>query len=257
MKKLCLIILIIFCSFNPSLSQSQRTTFLSYEAAGNFDIFPIHDPCNNIKTGNLLSGYLGITIGHEIGHNCVLETGFIRKNYTEGYQNAQPVTRFDQWISSSEAFYAMQVPLRLKKSFNLIRNRFYITPVLGYHLSYNFDYGYDSDNISNLFDSTVVYSVIFDNSRSLKRFFSLIETGVSFDYYLTHTLNLSLLFSHYSGLNKVYHVDITTNKNNCITDQASGYSKGSYWSLGLAFRCRVSNLKKPQDMKKYQPKIIK
>lgn len=255
MKKLCLIFLFVFCSFNLSLSQ--RATFLSYEATGNFDVFPINDPCNNIETGILLSGYLGMTIGHEFAYNWVLETGFIRKTFIEGYQDAEPTPGFGKWISSSEAFYAMQIPLLVRKSFNLIRNRFFITPVAGYHLSYNFDYGYDSDDISNSFDSTMVYSVVYDNSRSLKRFFSLIETGVSFDYYITHTLNLSLLFSRYTGLNKVYHVDITTNKNNCTTDQAYGYSKGSYWSLGLAFRCRVSNLKKPQDSKKNRPKITK
>jgi hypothetical protein len=237
MKKSILTVTVFL--FTLSSGFSQNSTFIGGEFALTGDIYDFNDPCGLITTTPLITGSWGITVGREINRNFLVETGLIRKYYDSGfgYNNMSFAAG-----SSSNAFNSWQIPLRLKAKLNLIKNRFFLTTTIGYHFSINSDYGYGGgvggDGFISGSDTVIVSYTVND---SLAKTFSLLETGIGFEFAVTDGFIISLSSSYYTGFNKVYQMDMTTEGGGCSPDNAFGISKGSYWAVSLGIKYAISN----------------
>lgn len=217
MNKIILIILLTLAGYTSALSQG--STFLGIEGGINHDQYFIYDPCAVYEEADLLlSGRVGLNVSHTISESFMLESGLIIKFYNEGFQEIIP-SFFGNAIISEEAFSAFQIPLRLRYKYNLIKNRFFLATVLGYHLSINLDYKYNSQ----LYEKDI---------------FSLIEAGIGFEYFINDHTAISLIPSYYGGFKSFYEDEILTN---CSTENSIISSNGSYLSLTLGIKYRISN----------------
>ena len=236
-KGIIIIIAILFVSIHPGFGQNK--TYFGGEAAMTGDIYDIIDPCNLITTTPLITGSWGFTVGQEISKNFLIETGLIKKYYDEGFGYTIKSVVLG---SSSNAFNTWQIPLRLKSRINLIKERLFLTTTIGYHFSINTEYGYGGGSGGGGFingNDTISVNYV-DNSIS--KTFSLIETGIGFEFVAFDGLIFSLSSGYYTGFKKVYQLNMTTEGHNCSTDNAFGISKGSYWSIAFGIKYTISNL---------------
>jgi len=219
---------------------SQNKTFIGGEFAMTGDIYDIIDPCNLITTTPLITGSWGFTAGQEINNNFLIETGLIRKYYDEGFgYNIESLILG----SSSNAFITWQIPLRLKSRINLINERLFLTSTIGYHFSINTEYGYGGGSGgASLVDGNDTIRVSYTINDSITKTFSLIETGLGFEYAAFDGFIISLTSSYYTGLRKAYQLDMTTENYNCSSDNAYGISKGGYWNIAFGIKYALSNL---------------
>ncbi len=79
---------------------------------------------------------MGNYIKQEVTNKLFLETGLIRKYYSDGV-NFKNISS----ISSNNAFNAWFIPIRLGASLNLKKNKISIAPVIGYNFCINSNYG--------------------------------------------------------------------------------------------------------------------
>ena len=219
---------------------SQNKTFIGGEFAMTGDIYDIIDPCNLITITPLITGSWGVTAGQEINNNFLIETGLIRKYYDEGFgYNIESLILG----SSSNAFITWQIPPRLKSRINLINERLFLTATIGYHFSINTAYGYGGGSGGGCFiDGNDTIKVSYTINDSITKTFSLIETGLGFEYVVFDGFIINLTSSYYTGLRKVYQLDMTTENYNCSSDNAYGISKGGYWNIAFGVKYALSNL---------------
>ncbi|MGK7396079.1 MAG: hypothetical protein ACNS62_15995 [Candidatus Cyclobacteriaceae bacterium M3_2C_046] len=215
----------ILLSTLVNVSYSQNVKYAGVEGSVSHDYYIIHDPCKEIEEAALLlSGSFGFFIAQSLNEDFLLETGIIFKYYTEGFQETQPSFANRKLIASGDGFPAVQIPIRLRTHLNLIKNRLFLSTVLGYHLSINTDYKYNPE---------------FYNGK----YFSLIEAGAGFEYFISENVVVSLIPSYFMGFSRIYEYEINTSKGNCTTDEAISISNGSYLSiLSLGLKYRISDL---------------
>ncbi len=238
MKKNLFTIIILFVITQSAFSQNK--TFVGAELAMTGDIYDIIDPCNLITTTPLITGSWGLTIGQEINKNFLIETGLIRKYYDEGFgYNTESVILG----TYSNAYNTWQIPLRLKSRINLLHKRLFLTATAGYSFSINTEYGYGGGSGGGgMVNGNDTINVFYTVNDSVTKTFSLLETGLGFEYVVFDGLIISLSSSYYTGLKKAYQLNMTTEGCNCNTDNAFGISKGGYWSVAFGIKYSVSNL---------------
>ena len=202
------------------------------------DVFDINDPCGFLTSTNLITGSWGFTLTQEINSNFLVETGFLIKYYDAGYSYS---TGFGNVGNSYNAFDTKQIPIRLKARMNLLKNRLFLTTTIGYHFAFNSnyddDYGWGGSDIISGNDTIIISST----GRALTKTFSLIEAGAGLEYTLFDGLVLSLSTSYYSGLKKVYQMDVKITDPECISSESYGISKGSYWNIAFGIKYAISN----------------
>ncbi len=238
MKKSIVVIIILFALSHSGFSQNK--TYIGGEFAMTGDIYDIIDPCQLITTTPLITGSWGFTIGQEINKNFLVETGLIRKYYDEGFgYNFESIIQG----TSSNAFNTWQIPLRLKSRINLLKDRLFITTTIGYHFSINTEYGYGGGaGGGSVVNGNDTISVNYIKNDLTSKTFSLIETGIGFEFAAFDGLIFSLSSSYYTGFKKVYQMNMTTEDNNCSSDNVFGISKGGYWNIAFGIKYAISNL---------------
>ena len=238
MKKNIFAIIILFTFAQAGFSQNK--TFFGGEFAITGDIYDIIDPCNLITTTPLITGSWGLTVGLEINNNFLIETGLIRKYYDEGFGYNMKSLILGTY---SNAFIIWQIPFRLKSRINLINKRLFLTATIGYHFSINTEYGYGGGSGGGVFiDGNDTIRVSYTINDSITKTFSLIETGLGFEFLAFDGFIISLTSSYYTGIRKVYQLDMTTENCNCSSDNVYGISKGAYWNIALGVKYALSNL---------------
>lgn len=238
MKKHIIVITIFFVLINSGFGQNK--TYIGGEFAMTGDIYNIIDPCNLITTTPLITGSWGFTIGQEINRSFLIETGLIRKYYDEGFgYNIESLIIG----TSSNAYNTWQIPLRLKARMNLIHNRLFLTTTVGYHFGINTEFGYGGGSGGGgIVDGNDTIKVFYTVNDSLAKTFSLIEAGIGFEFVVFDGFVLSLSSGYYTGLKRVYQMDMKTESNQCSSDKAVGINKGSYWNITFGIKYAISNL---------------
>lgn len=238
MKKIAIFIFIVVIFSH--LGYSQNRTFIGSEFAMTGDIYEIIDPCILITTTPLITGYWGVTLGHEFNNNFTVETGLIRKYYDEGFgYNIESLIIG----TSSNAYNTWQIPFRLKSKINLLKNKLFLTTTVGYHFSINTEYGYGGGSGGGeLIDGNDTINVFYTVNDSISKTFSLVEAGIGLEFAAFDGLIVSLSSSYFTGFKNVYQLDMKTENQNCITHNAYGISKGSYWNIAFGIKYAISNL---------------
>jgi len=213
----------------------QNKTYFGMEAAMTNDIYEITDNGNNLKSVPLVTGLWGFNLRQDI-HNIFLETGLIRKYYDEGFG----FHSMDGY-GSSNAIDAWIIPLRLGTKINLCKDKIYFVPIIGYSFCINSDYGsygYGSGSQKSGSDSI---SYNYSDNVSLTKNFSLLQTGLGFEFKLFKTAILSVSTNYYTGFKKTVQLDINYKTNNSATTTGKAFSKGEFWSFGVGLKYPISD----------------
>lgn len=209
------------------------------EASITNDIYEITETGDDLKTGPLTEGFWGLNLRQDITSYFFIETGLIRKYYDSGI-GFKPIdisfaySSIDVWL----------IPLRLGTRLNLYKEKIYFVPVVGYSFCINSDYGYGNYITGPGFAKTANYSVSFNYSENtdLVKHFSLLQTGLGFEFKLFKTIVLSFSSNYYTGFKKVIELkDITYTVNNSNSFTGESFSKGEFWSLGVGLKYPISN----------------
>lgn len=221
---------------------SQKKTFMGVEGNLANDRLSIEDNGKQLQHVPLLAPLVGVTIRQEINHYFFTEIGLFYKPYDEGigfkvdHTGYATSTGFDSWI----------VPFRLGTYLQAHNKKIRLTPVIGYSICKNQDYGYDSVYApgSGSWNYTITHSdsVAYDYSVTYNnKTFSLIQTGIGIEIKLLKTLNLNFSANYYFGLNHVYQQDVLYRINGSSNQSAKMISKGQFWSIGVGLQYPISN----------------
>jgi Outer membrane protein beta-barrel domain len=222
---------------------SQKKTFIGVEGNLANDRLSIEDNGGQLQHVPLLAPLVGVTVRQDLSQHFFTEIGFFYKPYDEGIgfkvedNGYETGTGFDSWI----------VPFRLGTYIKTHNKKIRLTPVIGYSICKNQDYGYDSvyapgtgswDYTITRSDSVAYsYSVTYNNKT-----FSLLQIGLGIEIKLLKTLNLNFSANYYFGLNPVYEQDVLYRINGSPNQSAKMTSNGQFWSVGVGLQYPISNL---------------
>jgi hypothetical protein len=239
MTKAILILFVSACFTNAIHAQSK--TYVGIEGGASHDRYDYVDDGALLKKVPLLSGYFGLTVRQHLSENVFLELGLLRKYYSEGIG-----FKTSGGYGSSNAINAWFVPLRLGSRINLAKQKVYLTPLIGYTLAINSDYGYGNGGSAGFEINkrdTVSYNVF--SRLSLRRTFPLLETGLGVEFLIRRSALISLYANYFTGFHNVIEQDIQY-QHNGSSSTAKGLSKGDMLSFTLGVRYPISHLWQPQ-----------
>ncbi len=133
MKKL--LILALFIPGICGKAYSQNRTFIGGGVSITNDKYELVDPNGGLAIGPLTNGTFGLIIGQELSNTFVVETGFIKKQYSEGFH-----FKAAHSYGSLGSLTSVQIPLRLKYRLPIYRQKVFFTSTAGYVLGLNSSY---------------------------------------------------------------------------------------------------------------------
>lgn len=215
----------------------QNKTYFGMEAAINHDIYEITDNGNNLKSIPLITELWGFNLRQDI-HNIFLETGLIRKYYDQGFG----FHSMDGY-GSTNAIDAWIIPLRLGTKINIYKDEIYFVPIIGYSFCINSDYGSYEYGYGSGFQKSGSDSISYNYSDnvSLTKSFSLLQTGLGFEFKVFKTAILSVSTNYFTGFKKTVELDINYKTNNSATTAGKAVSKGEFWSFGVGLKYPISD----------------
>jgi len=231
--------LLVVLVLTTATAYGQKSTFFGIGGALNYDVYEFTDPGNTLKETPLPAGSWGFTVCQEISDFLMLETGFVQKEYWEGY--GYNVESFD--IGSSASSYAtFQIPLRLKTKINLLKDKIALNPVVGINYAVNSEYGYGLGyGGGSLQTEEIKITTTYTEDVNLKKSFLLLETGLQFEFVILKDFLVGLNAGYLNGFDKVSQIEYDYGVNDGELQKAYAHSNGSYWNLGLAVSYRVSD----------------
>ena len=238
MKTILAVVPVIYFMVNEVSGQNR--SYFGMEASITNDVFEITETGDDLKTGPQTGGLWGFNLRQDITSYFFIETGLIRKYYASGIGFKRPIdisfsgTSIDAWL----------IPLRLGTRVNLYKEKLYFVPVLGYSFCINTYYGYGSYGPSSGSAKTIDHSVSFSYTENtdLVKYFSLIQTGLGFEFILFKTVVLSVSTNYYTGFTKVIELnDITYTVDDSDSFTGESFSKGEFWSIGVGLKYPISN----------------
>ena len=214
----------------------QGKTYLGFEVSMANDLFTISDKGDYLKNVPLYNGTWGFNLRQEVGKIFFVESGFLVKFYQQGFG-----FKTIPYYGSSSGDPSWLIPARLGLNVNLLQEKVYLTPVVGYSFGINplyrsYGLGYGTSKSST---TSIVYS--YTETPNSSRYFSLFQVGLGIEFKLFRTLRLSTLANYYSGLNKVNQLNIAYTVNNSTAATGIATSKGQFWSIGVGLKYPISN----------------
>jgi hypothetical protein len=214
----------------------QKTTYIGLEGALTHDVYEILHKGNGLKRIPIISGLWGVNIRQHISEQFFLQTGVIRKYYEEGIA----FKKMDGY-TGGDAMSAWFVPFSIGSSYKLLKNKIFISPVIGYVFCINSDYGYGNGGGGGIYENNdgtkITYQYI--STYNLKNF-SLLQTGLSLELTMFKTGILAVSGNYYTGFKKLIGQDIAYKINNEPGQTGSAYSRGDVFSLGIEIKYPVS-----------------
>ncbi|MCF8232748.1 MAG: hypothetical protein K9J27_11220 [Bacteroidales bacterium] len=231
--------LLVVLLLTTATTYGQRSTFFGFGGALNYDVYEFTDPGNMLRETTLPAGSWGFFIGQEISEFLMLETGFVQKEYWEGYSYNVESPNLGYGGSS---FIAYQFPLRLKSKINLKKKRITLNPVIGVHYSINMDYGYGLGyGGGTLQTEDIKISTTYTEDVNLKKSFLLLETGLQLEFVMLKDFLVGVNAGYLNGFDKVSQIEYDYGVNDGELQKAYAHNNGSYWNFGLAVSYRVSD----------------
>src|SRR3990170_8146253 len=138
---------------------AQHNTYFGLEIGvtnDRFEYFDDGDIFVTIPLNNLRSGVL---VGHSFNNLLSIETGFVIKNYTEGFGFQMPMHRSSNTSSSIRTW---QIPFRIKPRVKLFSDNLFFTPTIGFHYCINRDHLFRAERSSFGSSNFVTFSYTRD-----------------------------------------------------------------------------------------------
>jgi len=233
MKQFALTATIIIYLLNSAYGQNKTYFGLEFSVAN--DIYKITDNGDYLMTVPLIDGQGGFNIRQELNRSIFIETGLILKYYWQGFG-----FKTIPYYSSVSSDPSWIIPVRFGLNVNLYKRKIYLVPVVGYSFGINPSFGYGYGYGKETSSTTVIYYYYTENP-DVSRYFSLLQTGIGFEFTLFKKLLFSISTNYYSGFNKTTQVDITYTVNNANPTTGTAISNGEFWCVGTGLKYPISN----------------
>ncbi len=221
--------LLIAAGFLTMACFGQQNTYFGIEFGVSNHRFEYFDDGDRLVRIPLPDVRVGVVVGHTFGNFLSLETGIIRKNYTEGY-GFNLGTFESSHLSTS--IHTWQIPLRVKPKVKILSDHLFISSTIGIHYCFNQDFEFHSGGGGSAGEEVFVrhhYGVEY----GLTRAFPLLETGFGIEVHLFKRASINLTAGYFTGFKPVIEMDILYNVNDGPDTMARAHSKGEYVSLYL------------------------
>jgi len=235
MKKLSLTVIVIICFLNSAPGQNKTYFGLEFSVAN--DIYKITDNGDYLINVPLVNAIGGFNLRQEINRYIFVETGLILKYYWQGFG-----FRTIPYYGSSSSDASLLIPIRLGLNFNLYKAKVYLVPVLGYSLGINPPFGYGTGRGKQT-SSTTTITYNYTENPNVYQVFSLLQTGIGFEFKLFKTLLFSISTNYYRGFNNTTHLDINYTVNNSNQTTGTAISKGEFWCVSTGLKYPISNFR--------------
>jgi hypothetical protein len=233
MNQFTLTVIITICFLNSALGQKRTYFGLEFSVAN--DIYEITDNGDYLVNVPLINGQGGFNLRQEISRNLFVETGLILKYYWQGFG-----FKTIPYYGSTSDDPSWIIPVRLGLNLNLYKGKIYLVPVVGYSFGINPPYGYGL-GYGKQTSSTTTIDYNYTENPDVSRYFSLLQTGIGFEFKLFNTLLLSITTNYYSGFKKTTHLDINYTVNNSNQTTGTAISKGEFWCVTSGLKYPISN----------------
>lgn len=232
MKHLTLTVIIV-CLI--SLAYGQNKTYFGLEFSLANDIFKISDNGNYLIKIPLINGQGELKLRQEIRRNLFIETGLIMKYYQQGFG-----FKSIPYYGSSSGDPSWIIPLRFGFKLNILKEKIYLVPVVGYSFGINPPYG-NGLGYGNPTSSSTTIDYDYTENPNVSRYFSLLQTGIGFEFKLFKTLLFSISTNYYGGFRETTHLDINYTVNNSNQTTGTAISKGEFWCVSTGLKYPISN----------------
>jgi hypothetical protein len=225
---------------------AQRKTRIGFETGPTFDRYhfsPTSQHTNYKNKGwNVMWGF---HINQELTEQISIETGFVRRNSEAIFEI---ISNPNNTISAS-SFHSWQIPIRFRFNIPVLKDRIWISSLVGYHLGINSSSGLNSISSGTPTDgirregippATYEYTAYFNHSDN--RFFSLLETGLGFHWRVFNELNLNLTTSYFTGFTKVNSVTVVVND----FPELYASSTNEYFNVRLSVSYPIAGFRKKE-----------
>jgi hypothetical protein len=233
MKQFTLTATLIIYFLNSAYGQNK--TYFGVEFSVADDIYKITDNGDYLRTVPLIAAQGGFNIRQEINRSIFIEAGLILKYYQEGFG-----FKTIPYYSSSSSDPSWIIPVRFGLNLNLYKEKIYLVPVVGYSLGVNPSFG-DGLGYGRQTSGTTTIDYNYSENSDVSRYFSLLQTGIGFEFKLLNTLLFSISTNYYSGFNKTTHLDINYTVNNLNQTTGTAISKGEFWCVSAGLKYPISN----------------
>lgn len=209
---------------------SQKIMYIGIEGGITHDVYDQVDDGASVKKGVLITACYGVTVARDISEKAFTEISISRKHYDEGigFTNSPGFT-------STNAFDALSVGVRLGARINLSKEKIHLVPVIGYCRVYpGLGYG-DADLSGFTITSTDTITYNVHSKMDLGGPFPLIQTGIGVQFNIRRTLLLSFSANYFTGFLNVIEQDIEYTHNGSAYT-AKGLSKGEYFALSFGVK---------------------
>src|SRR5687768_4402672 len=234
MKNTALTIAVILCL--TFYAKGQNKTYLGFKFSVGNDLYEIKDNGDYLRTVPLINAQGGFNLRQEIKNHFFIEAGLLMKEYWEGFG-----FRTIDFYSSSTSDNAWLIPLRFGLAVNLYREKIYLVPIVGYTFGINPPYGYGRGYGTQRSGTTVI-DYIYSENPNVSRYFSLLQTGVGFEFRLLKVVIFSVSGNYYTGVDQIIRLDINYTVNNSPPMTGSAITKGQFWSVSTGVKYPISDL---------------
>ena len=244
MKKYCLLTGILICFAIQAFSQHK--TYFGGGVSVTNDKYELHDPDGMLKISPLINGTFQATIGQELSSFFTLETGFIKKQYSEGFHFKDDFSN-----GSTGSLTSVQFPLRLKARLPVYRDKIFFTTSAGYVFAINKSYypglpggsPYALRGEGTETNGQNSYKVAFGSRYNFGKTYSLVQAGLGIDFLIRKKIILGLSTSYFAGFNQIMQTDITYQQTTGDVPHAAKISgKGNYWNYGISASYPISEI---------------
>ena len=207
---------------------AQQNIYMGFEIGVTNDRFEFFDDGENLINVPLNDLRLGAMVGYSFNEFLSIETGFVLKNYTEGFGFELPAHHSSTRATSIRTW---QFPLRIKPRIKLFSDNLFFTPTIGFHYCINRDHLFRNERASLGHSSFVNYSYNVDYTHF--RTFPLMETGLGMDMILFNKAKINFTASYFTGFKQVIELDMVYDVFDGPDIMARGHSKGEYINVSI------------------------
>ncbi len=232
MKHIILILLVILYASGSATAQNK--TYFGFEFAVSNDLFKITDSGDHLISVPLYNVIGGFNLRQEINKHIFIETGVILKPYQQGFG-----FKTIPYYTSTSSESSWLIPLRFGLNVNLHKEKMYLVPIIGYTFGINPQSGISGHGTAISSTTTINYN--YTGSSYSSPHFSLLQTGVGFEFKISNTLLFAISGNYYIGFNKITQLDIIYSVNNDAPVSGTAVSKGEFWCVSTGLKYPISN----------------
>jgi hypothetical protein len=216
-------------------ANGQNKTYFGLEFSVANDLYKIDDTGEYLISIPLINGNGGFNVRHEISKRLFIETGLILKYYWEGF-GFKTIPYYSS-ISSENSWI---IPLRFGTYLNLYKKKIHFVPIIGYSFVINPAFGYGLGYGTQRSGATVI-KYDYTENPDVSRYFSLLQTGLGFEFTIFKTVLFSISTNYYTGFTKIIQLDINYTVNNTSEMAGTAISKGEFWCVSTGLKYPISN----------------